>query len=209
MKSKKLQKYQILTNFQKRVSYRLQFLHRKLSIFMKWTDFKDFQETACLELIRFQRSPTVWCTCLKYYQKWLKWTDFNEIKEITDFIQFLWSNALTRIFQMNRFPVIFLQQISKESLIRFSVITLKFSMFSIFWSQSWYFLTKAFMEQISVFGDIDFPENEQICNFIDWSIFCLEQLEQNFPCRKLYQPKSIPSICGTIVEVHIAFVYPL
>ena len=24
------------------------------------------------------------------------------------------------------------------------------------------------MEQISVFGDIDFPENEQICSFIDF-----------------------------------------
>ena len=32
-------KLQIPIDFQKRVSYRLQFLNRKLSIFMKWTDF--------------------------------------------------------------------------------------------------------------------------------------------------------------------------
>ena len=42
---------------------------------------------------------------------------------------------------------------------------------------------KEIKQLISVFGDIDFPENEQICNFIDWSIFRLEHLEQKFPCR--------------------------
>ena len=33
----------------------------------------------------------------------IKLPDFNEIKEITDFNQFLWNNALMRTFQMNRF----------------------------------------------------------------------------------------------------------
>ena len=34
MKSRKLQNYQILANFQKRASYRLVYLHEKLSIFI-------------------------------------------------------------------------------------------------------------------------------------------------------------------------------
>ena len=55
--------------------------------------------------------------------KWPKWidftetTDFNEIKEITYFKQFLWNNALTRTFQMNRFSrdwLLHTNQISKE-----------------------------------------------------------------------------------------------
>ena len=44
--SMKLKKYQILTNFQKRALYRLQFLHRKLSIFTKSPDFNDIKEIA-------------------------------------------------------------------------------------------------------------------------------------------------------------------
>ena len=55
-------------NFQKRALYRLQILHRKLSIFIKWTDFHEnqhFQEIICLILIRFQRSYTVQCHYMK------------------------------------------------------------------------------------------------------------------------------------------------
>ena len=44
MKSSKLKNYQILANFPKRVSYRLQFLHRKLPIFSEITDSKEIKE---------------------------------------------------------------------------------------------------------------------------------------------------------------------
>ena len=39
--SVKLQISVLLSKFQKRALYRLQFLHRKLSIFTKWTDFSE------------------------------------------------------------------------------------------------------------------------------------------------------------------------
>ena len=44
MKSRKSNKYQVLANFQKRALYRLQFLHRKLSIFSEITDSKEIKE---------------------------------------------------------------------------------------------------------------------------------------------------------------------
>ena len=44
MKSSKLKKYLIPMDFQKRVSYRLQFLHRKLPIFSEITDSKEIKE---------------------------------------------------------------------------------------------------------------------------------------------------------------------
>ena len=41
---RKLKKYHILTNFQKRALYRLQFLHRKLLIFSEITDSKEIKD---------------------------------------------------------------------------------------------------------------------------------------------------------------------
>ena len=44
MKSRKLQKYHILANFQKRASYRLVYLYEILSIFIKSPDFNEIKE---------------------------------------------------------------------------------------------------------------------------------------------------------------------
>ena len=38
---------QILTNFQKRAFYHLLYLSEILPKWLKWTDFKDFQDIAC------------------------------------------------------------------------------------------------------------------------------------------------------------------
>ena len=191
----------LLSHFQKRALYRLQFLHRKLSIFIKWTDFKwnqlisrnnkwtDFKGflawyqktyfwwkityfsnqrpyrfTASLwkityfhqrasyrlqfkskKIVRFSVKLQI-PRKLKIYQILTnlqkrafyrllylseilpEWTDFNEtmkIKEISDFMQFLWHNALTRTFQMNNFHWFGLWAVGKIHKIAYLLISWK------------------------------------------------------------------------------------
>ena len=90
MKSRKLHNYQILANFQKRALYRLQFLHRKLSIFIKWTDFSEIswsQEITNEQIFkgfpaRFQKRASYRLVYLyEILSIFIKSPDFNEIKE--------------------------------------------------------------------------------------------------------------------------------
>ena len=83
-KSSKLKKYLIPMDFQKRVSYRLQFLHRKLPIFSEITDSKEIKEIS--NFGQFSKD-----SLLPFRLKWTKWTVFSEIS---------WSQEITK---MNRF----------------------------------------------------------------------------------------------------------